>query len=437
MSRFVFATVPMTGHTVPALPIARALVDRGHSVRWHTGAAFADRVIQTGAVYVPMSEYDYSVDGMDDMFPERLQRKGIGRLRYDLANVFPATLRGQLRDLRALLADEPADVLVGDQGLLAGPILRELGGPPFAAFGITVVTYPDPDLAPFGLGLRPTSGRVGRVRNRMLTAAVRALLFRPVFHAVNEIRFEHGLSVADDIGMGYPAHADLFLQLATAGFEYPREVPEVVHYVGPTQPARTVGWVPPSWWPQLLSADKPVVLVTQGTVAVDGGELLRPTLDALADEDVLVVAVTGGPDPAEWGPLPANARVERFLPFDRLLPLVDIYVTNGGFGGVQLALSHGIPIVAAGKTEDKAEVSARVAHSGVGINLRTQHPRAGQIRAAVRQVLAEPRYAAAARRIQAEIGASGRQEHAAELLEQLALRRTPVTQDTPLLTTPS
>ena len=63
MSRFVFATVPITGHTVPALPIAKALVDRGHSVRWHAGAAFADRVAQTGAVYVPMSEYDYSVDG--------------------------------------------------------------------------------------------------------------------------------------------------------------------------------------------------------------------------------------------------------------------------------------------------------------------------------------------------------------------------------------
>ncbi len=421
MSRFVFATVPITGHTVPALPIAKALVDRGHSVRWHTGAAFADRVAQTGAVYVPMSEYDYSVDGVDAMFPDRLQRSGIGRLKYDLANVFPATLRGQLKDLQAVLADEPADVLVGDMGLLAGPILQELGGPPFAAFGITVVTYPDPNLAPFGLGLHPTNGRVGRVRNRLLTTAVRALLFKPLFDAVNKIRRENGLDVADDIGVGYPAHAELFLQLGTAGFEYPREVPEILNYVGPSRPANSDDWEPPSWWPEIVSADRPVVLVTQGTVAVDGDELLRPTLDALADEDVLVVAVTGGPDPAELGPLPANARVERFLPFDRLLPLVDIYVTNGGFGGVQLALSHGIPIVAAGKTEDKAEVSARVAHTGVGINLRTQHPKAGQIRAAVRQILAEPSYADAARRIQAEITASGREDHAADLLEQLAI----------------
>jgi MGT family glycosyltransferase len=342
--------------------------------------------------------------------------------------MFPATVRGQLKDLQALLADEPADVLVGDLGLLAGPILQELGGPPFAAFGVTVVTYPDPNLAPFGLGLRPTSGRVGRVRNRMLTTAVRRLLFKPLFEAVNQIRRENGLATAD-IGLGYPAHAELFLQLGTAGFEYPREVPEILHYVGPSRPAGYGDWRPPAWWPQIVAADRPVVLVTQGTVAVDGGELLRPTLDALADQDVLVVAVTGGPDPAGLGPLPANARVERFVPFDRLLPHVDIYVTNGGFGGVQLALSHGVPIVAAGKTEDKAEVSARVAHNGVGIDLRTQHPKAGQIRSAVQRILAEPRYAEAARRIRAEINASGREDRAAELLEQLAVRRIPARQE--------
>lgn len=429
MSRFIFATMPQAGHTVPALPIARALVERGHSVRWHTGIAFAARIAETGAVYVPMSEYDSSVDGLDAMFPERLNRKGIGRLKYDLAEMFPATVRGQLTDLQTLLADEPADVLVGDLGLLAGPILQELGGPPFAAVGITVVTYPDPNLAPFGPGLRPTTGRFGRVRNRVLTLAIRNLLFRPLFDAINEIRLENGLPEAEEVGMGYPSHAELFLQLSTAGFEYPRQVPEILRYVGPTRPASSGDFEPPDWWPQIESADRPVVLVTQGTVTTAGDELLRPTLDALANQDVLVVAVTGGPDPAELGPVPANARVERFLPFDRLLPLVDVYITNGGFGGVQMALSHGIPMVAAGKTEDKAEVSARIGYSGVGINLKTQHPTADQVRVAVRQLLADPRYAEAARRIQAEINGSGREDHAAELLEQLAKRRTPVSQE--------
>jgi hypothetical protein len=40
------------------------------------------------------------------------------------------------------------------------------------------------------------------------------------------------------------------------------------------------------------------------------------------------------------------------VPFKPLMPLVDVYVTNGGFGGVQYALTNGLPIVTAGTTED-------------------------------------------------------------------------------------
>jgi UDP:flavonoid glycosyltransferase YjiC (YdhE family) len=65
-------------------------------------------------------------------------------------------------------------------------------------------------------------------------------------------------------------------------------------------------------------------------------------------------------------------------------------VTNGGFGGVQYALTYGVPMVVAGDSEDKPEVAAHVAWSGVGINLRTGAPTAAAVGTAVRRVLAEP-----------------------------------------------
>ena len=49
-------------------------------------------------------------------------------------------------------------------------------------------------------------------------------------------------------------------------------------------------------------------------------------------------------------------------------------VTNGGYGGVQFALAHGVPLVVAGDHEDKPETAARVAGSGVGRNLKTGRP---------------------------------------------------------------
>jgi UDP:flavonoid glycosyltransferase YjiC (YdhE family) len=42
-----------------------------------------------------------------------------------------------------------------------------------------------------------------------------------------------------------------------------------------------------------------------------------------------------------------------------LLPHVDAMVTNGGYGGVQQALAHGVPLVVTGDSEDKPEVAAR------------------------------------------------------------------------------
>ena len=44
---------------------------------------------------------------------------------------------------------------------------------------------------------------------------------------------------------------------------------------------------------------------------------------------------------------PANVRIEPFVPFTELLPMVDAAVTNGGYGRVQMALAYGVPPVGA------------------------------------------------------------------------------------------
>ena len=130
---------------------------------------------------------------------------------------------------------------------------------------------------------------------------------------------------------------------------------------------------------------------------------MRPTLDALADRDVLVVVATGGRMVEELGELPANARAAEFMPYDLLLPKTDVFVTNAGFGGTQYALSHGVPLVAAGDTEDKPEVSMRAEWSGVGVNLKTGTPTAAAIRAGVDRVLDDHGYRDRARALAARI----------------------------------
>jgi UDP:flavonoid glycosyltransferase YjiC (YdhE family) len=171
-----------------------------------------------------------------------------------------------------------------------------------------------------------------------------------------------------------------------------------------------------------------VVHVTQGTVA-DGdlAALVLPTVHALAGEDVLVVAGTGRHDPASLGRLPANARVAPFVPHGWLLPHTSVLVTNGGFGGVQVALANGVPLVVAGATEDKPEVAARVAWAGVGVNLRTNTPTPAGIREAVRRVLDDVTYAGRAQAMRDVYAKLDAGQESAALIEALADTRLPVT----------
>ena len=166
-----------------------------------------------------------------------------------------------------------------------------------------------------------------------------------------------------------------------------------------------------------MNGPDPVILVNQGTVAVDPEDLIVPAVGGLKDEQVLniVVPVQAG----ELGSLPGNVRAAPFIPFGNLLPHVDVVVTNGGYGGTQMALAHGIPLVVAGNTEDKMEVAARVEWAGAGINLRRKRPSPAEVRDAVKRVLVNPVYRENARRIQDDFARHDAPTRAAELLEAL------------------
>ena len=225
----------------------------------------------------------------------------------------------------------------------------------------------------------------------------------------------------------------LFLEPTVPSFEYPRsDLPPVVHFIGALLPDAAAAFQPPAWWSEVEQKRRPVILITQGTVATDARDLVAPALKGLAHEDVLVI-VAGVSDASMIGdqPLPANARVEAFVPFKQLMPHVDVYITNGGFGGVQFALANGVPIIAAGSTEDKPEIANRVAYSGVGVNLKTNVPSPDAVRAAVQQVLSNPSYRQRAQGIQTELAALDAPAQAVQLLEQLARTRQPVVSFTP------
>ncbi|MFD4421332.1 glycosyltransferase [Agromyces sp. NPDC058484] len=397
MSNYLLCASPIQGHVAPIIAIARDLVARGHDVTVLTGSRFRDTVVATGADHRALGGIaDFDDRVIQDHLPDRDQHRGIGKLQYDIQTIFIKTVPDQTGAVEAAIADLAPDAILVDAAF-AGiiPLLLDdpASRPAILAAGVIPLSQSSTDVAPYGLGLAPMPGALGRLRNRVLNVLVQKVVFRQTQRLANETMAALGRPRLDSFVLDMSRLFDRFLQLSPAEFEYPRtDLSSNLRFVGTVLPPAPVVDELPEWWSE-LDGERAVVHVTQGTIDnKDLDRLVRPTVDALADRDVLVVVSTGGRPMEELGPLPANARAAEFLPYDLLFPKTDVFVTNAGFGGAQYALSHGVPLVAAGDTEDKPEVSMRAEWSGVGVNLKTGTPSAEAIGRAVDRVLADRGY---------------------------------------------
>lgn len=435
MASVLIATVPIHGHVTPLLPVARHLVARGDRVRFLTGSRFSGAVAATGAHHVPLpadAEFDDQMD-LAETYPERVGLSGAKAIAFDIEHVFIRPGRAQHDAVMSLHAQEPADVLLVDPAFVGAGFVaghpRE-SRPPVLVCGVVPLTIASRDTAPYGMGLTPLGGPVGRARNALLgTFAARTVFPAPQRLADDIHRTVLGRPLRYPI-LDWPRHAEALAQFTVPEFEYPRsDAPKTLHFVGPIAATGSQAPLPP-WWHE-VDGSRPVVHVTQGTIANrDHRQVIGPALEGLADEDVLVVVSTGGRPLDTLQPLPPNARAAEYLPYDDLLPRTDVYLTNGGYGGVQYALRHGVPVVTSGGKEDKPEVGARVAWSGTGLRLKSETPSAAAVRSAVRRVLDDPGYRARAQAVAASMARAGGVQQLADIVDALAVP-TPRTPGTP------
>jgi MGT family glycosyltransferase len=397
--KIVIATTPAPGHVNPMLGIARILIAEGHDVVAFTGRAFQDRIEETGAAFrpIPASADQDLVDPFSKHPELKTLPPGLELLRVIKERLFVDHIPAQHEGLQQVLREVPADIVIGDDyflGLLPMLLRPRSKRPPIVCFGTSILHWPREDGAPDFLGLPPAATPAQLEEYAAVAHEHERIVHQPLARRLNRC--------LEGLGMGPLSTppfetmvrlADAYLQLTVPSFEFPRSVPSSVKFVGTLPIIPNQAPLPP--WAEELDGKRKVVLVTQGTVANhDFSRLVTPTLAALAEEPDLLVVVTAGGRPVEAipGPIPANARLASYLPFEWILPKADVFVTNGGYGSVNQAISFGVPLVCAGLTEDKADVNARVGWSEVGIDLKTNAPTPQALRDAVRTVLDTDRY---------------------------------------------
>jgi UDP:flavonoid glycosyltransferase YjiC (YdhE family) len=132
-----------------------------------------------------------------------------------------------------------------------------------------------------------------------------------------------------------------------------------------------------------------------------------PALEALKDTGALLIVTTGyGQTEALRKSYPQdNIIIEDFVDFDFILDHMDLFICNGGYGSVLLSLSHGVPLLVAGIREGKNDINAHVDYFKVGIDLRTERPKAAAIRRAAGRILSEPHWRQNAARLRDELNA--------------------------------
>ena len=397
MATYLLCSTPLYGHVAPLVAIGSGLVARGHRVVMLTGTRFEDRVRAAGLEFRPLAgAADFDERDPSTFVPDLEKYRGLALSRYQVERTFVAPIPQQHSAVQAILRTEAPDAVLVDcvfAGVLPLLLDRSVSRPPVLGAGIMPLAQSSRDVAPYNTALPPSSTTLGRLRNRSLNLLASKVLFaRTQRMAERLVREAGGPSMGGAFVLDLSALFDRFLQLGPAEFEYPRsDLAPNTTFVGPVLPghAGTPAELP-GWWGE-LDDGRPVVHVTQGTLDnQDFSLVVRPTIDALADADVHVLVSTGRRPVETVGPVPANTRVEEFLPYAALLPRTDVMVTNGGFGGVLQALASGVPLVVAGASEDKPETAARVAHFGVGIDLRTGRPAAGRIADAVHRILHDP-----------------------------------------------
>ncbi|MEV6236648.1 glycosyltransferase [Lentzea sp. NPDC051838] len=419
----LIATTPAPGHVVSMVEVARELTRRGHEVRWYTGQTFQRQVEHAGAIFEPMSAgLDFGGRSREEAFPEHAGLTGLASFKIGVRDIFYRTAPGQLADLLSLLDRFPADCILADDMCYGACFASERTGIPLAWLSNSIYILGSKDTGPLGMGLPPSTSPLRRLRNDLLRFTGNQLAMRDLRQEADRTRDEVGLPRLGSGAMENIARPpDLYLVSTVPSFEFPRrDLLPGTHFVGGLFGLPPERFDPPGWWDE-LHEDRPVVLITQGTTANDVERLLVPAVRALADQDVLVVVTTGSNlDVDLLRPLPANVRLERFVPYHHLLPHVDVMVTNGGYNGVNAALAHGVPLVAAPATEENPDVAARIEWSGTGVVLPKRAVSEASLRDAVVTVLRDDRYRRQARALSEEHQRLDAPQRAAELIESLA-----------------
>ena len=360
---------PRPRHTAPT--VAERFVDRGDDVRFLTGSRFADRVRATGAAFVPLPPRPTSTTellaGFSGARPAQGHQRGRVRRRARLCPARHGPVRradGRAHHQVRRRRGEP--VFLGAAFLLAHPARN---GRVSRCAPYRRTAHREPATPPLRSGAATRAGVQSAAKCRAQPGEWSRPCSTPTGRSMIAPSAARYGSARRDDGLGTPGRRADPVHGARV------RVPDLRRAAEPA--LRRARW-------KSGSAGAPGMVGGSGQRSAD-----RPRHPGHRREHRLQPGHRAHPQAwprttcSSWSPPAAGPWTPCHrcppTPAPPPTPLTNcsagrVYVTNGGYGGVQYALCHGVPIVATGGKEDKPEVGARVAWSRGRPAIRSEQP---------------------------------------------------------------
>jgi MGT family glycosyltransferase len=407
MATILAYTSPALGHLFPFGAVLEELSSRGHDIHLRT--------LSTG---VQMGRnLGFTTDAIDPRIEALVHqdwKASNSRSALKMAvDMFCRRAAYEVPDFADAITRTRPDALLVDINTWGAMSVADAGDIPWACFSPYTPPLQSHGVPPFGLGLAPLPGMLGRIRDAALRPVVMGMVERAVLPRGNSIRASAGappVASADEFMRRAP------LMLVTSGkpFEYPQtDWGDAVQMIGPCMYEPTMNAVP-GW---LDAIDRPIVLVTTSSQQQADMKLVVTAMAALKDEAVHVVATLPAGLPSDVTIAP-NATVLEFVPHGPVLDRAVCAVTHGGMGATQKALARGVPVCAVPFGRDQFEVARRVEVARCGTRLPAKKLTARRLSAAIQQAMA---MADGARRVAAGFAATGGVARGVDLFEQRVL----------------
>ena len=409
MATILAYTSPALGHLLPMSAVLSELAGRGHSIHLRT---------LSGGVGVGRS-LGFTTEAIDPEIEAITQDDWQGSnpmaaLKISVS-VFGRRAAHEIGDLANATARVKPDALLLDVNCWGALSAAEAGDIPWASFCPFTPLLRSSGVPPFGLGLKPLPGALGRARDAAATAVLLAPLERVGRPPLNAARTRVGLAPVRSMDE-FLRRAPLMMVASGKPFQYPQtDWGDTVHMVGPCAVSPGADVVP-EW---LSKIEQPIVLVTTSSEKQGDAELVSTAMAALADEPVHVVATMPAGAPTALT-TPANATLSTFIAHGLVLSRAVCAVTHGGMGATQKALDHGVPVCVVPYGRDQFEVARRVEVARCGTRLPAKKLSVERLSVKIREAMT---MAEGARRVAAGFAATGGPARGADLFEQRVLAR--------------